>query len=82
MIYKSYISQLVMHAHDTADNINTLLWAPSVSQRTSYETSMDSAYTQLIGPLISHASSSYRHKFFLFHHFLHKHSAIIRKNSN
>ena len=55
-----------MHAHDTADNINTLLWAPSVSQRTSYETSMDSAYTQLIGPLIYHASSSYRHKFFCF----------------
>ena len=47
--------------HDTADNTNTLLWAPSVAQRTSYETSIDNAHIQLIGPLISRRSSSYTH---------------------
>ena len=50
--------------HDTANNTNTLLWAPSVAQCTSYETSIDSAHTQLIGPLISCGSSSYRHRQF------------------
>ena len=58
-IYKSNISQLVMH--DTGDNTHTLLWASSVAQRTSYKTSIDNAHTQLIGPLISGGSSSYRH---------------------
>ena len=47
LYYKSYISRLVMH--DTADNTNTLLWAPSVAHRTSYETSIDSVHAQLIG---------------------------------
>ena len=38
-------SQLVMH--DTANNTNTLLWAPSVAQHTSNKTSIDSAHRQL-----------------------------------